>query len=135
MKGRPPMIDVAYAFRNADGPLQGVLVDCLDFMNGLESFKAYKKHSWKSLEIRRGMKILDVACGVGYDVIEMAKAFPNCEITGVDKSRSFLDIASSRALGLTNAAFVDGDADHLPFPAHAFDGVRIDRALQQSTSP
>jgi ubiquinone/menaquinone biosynthesis C-methylase UbiE len=129
------MLDVGYAFRNADGPLQSVLVDCLDFMNGLDSFKIYKRHSWKSLEIKRGMKILDVACGVGFDVVEMAKAYPNSEIVGVDKSSSFIDIARSRAVGLTNAAFVDGDADRLPFPDSAFDGVRIDRSLQHLDDP
>lgn len=129
----PP--DVAVAFRDADGPMRETLVGCLDFMNGLPFFRAYKAHTWETLQIAKGASILDVACGVGYDVIGMATAHPEARFTGADRSAAFLDVARARAASLSNARFVVGDAAHLPFPDGAFDGARIDRALQHLADP
>jgi ubiquinone/menaquinone biosynthesis C-methylase UbiE len=126
------MIDIALGFRNADGEILSELVHCLDFMNGLPFFKAYKAHTWERLKIRSGQKLLDVACGIGFDVIEMAKRFPSADLLGVDSSEGFLEIAKSRAGNLTNVKFLQGNGDRLPLPLHdnEFDGVRIDRSLQ-----
>lgn len=129
------MTDVAVAFRDADGPLRGALVHCLDFMNDLPAFRAYKERSWASLGLAPGGKYLDVACGVGFDVLRMASAHPDATFVGVDKSRAFLDLAGARAAGLPNASFLEGDADRLPFPDDAFDGARIDRSLQHIADP
>ncbi|WP_424361132.1 methyltransferase domain-containing protein [Methylocystis parvus] len=129
------MTDVALAFRDADGPLRAALVHCLDFMNDLPAFRAYKERSWTSLGLAPGKTYLDVACGVGFDVMRMASAHPNAAFIGVDRSRAFLDLAGARAAGLGNASFLEGDADRLPFPDDAFDGARIDRSLQHIAAP
>jgi 2-polyprenyl-3-methyl-5-hydroxy-6-metoxy-1,4-benzoquinol methylase len=70
------MNDIALGFRNADGEMLNELVHCLDFMNGLPFFKAYKAHTWETLKIRSGQKILDVACGIGFDVIRSLCLLP-----------------------------------------------------------
>lgn len=129
------MTDVAVAFRDADGPMRAALVHCLDFMNDLPAFRSYKERSWASLSLTPGRKYLDVACGVGFDVMRMASAHPDAAFVGVDKSRAFLDLAGARAAGLPNASFVEGDADRLPFPGDVFDGARIDRSLQHIADP
>ncbi|WP_036283779.1 methyltransferase domain-containing protein [Methylocystis sp. ATCC 49242] len=129
------MSDVAVAFRDADGPMQADLLHCLDFMNGLPFFRAYKANTWDALEITGKKRILDVACGVGFDVIEMAKLFPQAEFVGVDRSESFLGVARSRAAHLPNASFFSGDAVRLSFPDDSFHAARIDRSLQHMTSP
>src|SRR5271166_1971876 len=72
--------DIALGFRNADGEMLKDLAECLDFLNDLPFFQSYKAHTWAALDIRSGDKILDVACGIGFDVIEMAKRFPAAEI-------------------------------------------------------
>ena len=129
------MSDIASAFRNADGAMQADLVRCLDFMNGLPFFRDYKKQSWEALKITGGSKILDAACGLGYDVLEMARLFPDSKFYGVDISKAFLDIARSRAQSLQNAIFIHGDSNHLEFENNKFDGARIDRSLQHISSP
>lgn len=129
------MNDIAVAFRDADGPLQPDLVHCLDFMNGLDFFRAYKSHSWKSLNIRPAARILDVGCGVGFDVVEMARAHPGARFVGVDRSRRFLGLARARAASLANAEFAAGDAARLPFADNSFEGARIDRSLQHMADP
>ncbi len=89
--------DIALGFRNAGGELLKELAKCLDFLNDLPFFQSYKAHTWAALDIRSGDKILDVACRIGFDVIEMAKRFPAAEIWGVDISEGFLAIAGSRS--------------------------------------
>lgn len=129
------MTDVAIAFRDPDGPMKGSLVHCLDFMNDLPFFRTYKEHTWRSLGIGEAGRFLDIACGVGFDVAQMAKTFPRSEFVGIDKSRNFLDRARARAAPLPNASFVEGEADRLPFPDGAFAGARIDRSLQHLPDP
>jgi len=115
--------------------MRAALVGCLDYMNDLPFFRAYKAQTWESLRIGESEIFRDVACGVGFDVIEMGKAFSRARFTGVDKSASLLDIARSRAGDLPNVDFAPGDAGHLPFPDNAFDGARIDRSLQHIPDP
>lgn len=129
------MTTVATAFRDADQDLTEALVRCLDFMNGLPAFHSYKSQTYQSLAIEAGAAVLDVACGVGFDAGEMAKAFPKARFVGVDKSRLFLDLARARNARLANLSFVAGDAARLPFADSSFDGARIDRSLQHIADP
>jgi SAM-dependent methyltransferase len=129
------MTDIALSFRNADGAMGSDLTRCLDFMNGTPFFKRYKQETWDALQFCGSGRILDVACGVGFDVIELARRFPQAEVYGVDPSRNFLDLARERSHGAPNARFVGGDSRRLPFADRCFDGVRIDRSLQHISSP
>ncbi len=51
--------------------------------------------------------VLDVACGPGGWVLDLASAYPTIQVTGVDLSRTMLDFARSFAVerGLNNAHF------------------------------
>lgn len=129
------MPDIASAFQNADGAMQDALAHCLDFMNELPFFRNYKRQTWEALKIAPGNKILDAACGLGYDVIEMSRLFPDSEFCGVDISDGFLAIARSRAKGVRNAKFIRGNLKHIDFANNEFDGGRIDRSLQHIDSP
>lgn len=124
------MTDIALGFRHADGAMRPDLTRCLDFMNGTPFFKRYKEESWEALHISGKARILDVACGVGFDVIELARRFPGAEVYGLDPSLGFLALAWERARGLANARFIGGDSRRLPFNDNCFDAVRIDRSLQ-----
>lgn len=129
------MTDIAESFRNADGARRSDLVRCLDFMNGTPFFQRYKKESWDALRISGNSGILDVACGAGFDVIELARRFPGAEVYGLDPSKGLLELARERAQGLANARFIGGDSRRLPFGDGRFDAVRIDRSLQHISAP
>ena len=127
--------NIGTGFRNADSELFEKLVGCLDFMNGLPFFKAYKSHSWQSLKIQPNQTILDVACGTGADLIELATRNPDSRFIGIDKSEKFLAVAKERAASLPNLRFLPGDGQQLPLDDHSVDAARVDRSLQHMEEP
>lgn len=65
-----------------------------------------------------GERVLDVGCGFGDTVVDLAgRAGPTGRVTGIDCSRTFLDIGRSRAerAGITNVDWVEGDAETYNF--------------------
>jgi trans-aconitate 2-methyltransferase len=68
--------------------------------------------------LREPERILDLGCGSGLSTLELARAFPDAEIVGVDVSADMLTAAAKR---LPGAAFVQGDAGD--FDSGGFDLV------------
>jgi demethylmenaquinone methyltransferase/2-methoxy-6-polyprenyl-1,4-benzoquinol methylase len=60
--------------------------------------------------------ILDQACGTGILTIEIASAFPHCEVTGVELRDEYLDIAREkiRSSGMKGIRFILGRAEAVP---------------------
>ena len=72
--------------------------------------------------------LLDVAAGTGDLTVALAKAMPQCRITGVDLSEGMLVIAREKAAeeGLDGRTkFVCGDAERLQFADGEFDAVTV----------
>ena len=61
----------------------------------------------------RPKRILDQACGTGILTFDIARRFPDCEVTGVELRREYLDIArdKARAAGVDNVRFLLGRAE------------------------
>jgi SAM-dependent methyltransferase len=73
------------------------------------------------LDLEPGCRVLDVGCGPGRHAVMLAKAGMN--VTGVDVSRRFLDIAAERARQEgVGASFFHVDARQMPFDDE-FDAV------------
>lgn len=74
------------------------------------------------LQLKPGMKVLDVGCGTGNQSIPAARA--GAHVTGVDIAPNLLEQARAWALreGL-NVDFREADAEELPFHDAAFDVV------------
>jgi SAM-dependent methyltransferase len=89
------------------------------------------------LGVRTGMRVLDVGCGLGDDVLAFAERVgPGGHVAGLDASGAFLAqaLARVRASG-TSADLVLGDAHDLPFPGGSFDVVATERTLQHVDDP
>lgn len=73
------------------------------------------------LHLRKGARLLDVGCGPGRHAVAFAQA--GLEVTGVDVSERFLEIAAqaARAAGV-KASFFECDARQMPFDDE-FDAV------------
>ena len=67
----------------------------------------------KSFEIRKGLKVLDLACGDGKTALPAARL--GADVLGVDIARNLVDAGNRRAAeeGLTNCKFQEGDASDL----------------------
>ena len=60
-------------------------------------------------------RILDLGCGLGHNVLPIAAAFPDAEVTAVDVAAPMLRYGAARAvsLGIHNVTFVQADASNL----------------------
>ena len=76
----------------------------------------------EAVDLRSGSTVLDVACGSGNAALAAARRF--CTVTGVDYVPALLERGRERAAfeGL-DVAFVEGDAEALPFADASFDVV------------
>ena len=61
----------------------------------------------------RPKRLLDQACGTGILTLDIARRFPDCEVTGVELRREYLDLArgKARAAGIENVRFLLGRAE------------------------
>lgn len=76
----------------------------------------------EGLDIKSGMKVLDVACGTGNTAIPEAKK--GAEVTGVDIALNLIEQARARAEGEgVKAQFDVGDAEDMHYPDGSFDAV------------
>lgn len=69
--------------------------------------------------------VLDIGCGPGGWVLEVAKAYPHIHITGIDSSELMIDYAANRAIveRKANAHFQVMNFRQLDFPDASFDIV------------
>ena len=78
----------------------------------------------KALSPCAGETILDVGCGAGQTVLQLAdRVGPGGRVTGVDIAPLLLDVARRRAAGRGNVDFIACDAQRLALADHSFDGV------------
>lgn len=86
-------------------------------------------------KLHAGSRVLEVAPGPGLLAIELAK-LTGGRVTGIDISRSFLQIAgdNARKAGV-EVDFEHGDAADLPFPDDQFDFIVCRAAFKNFTRP
>jgi arsenite methyltransferase len=71
-----------------------------------------------------GERIVDVGCGPGFYVDEIAEQVGDAgSVVGVDVSAAMLKVAAARTGAHSNVAFHDGDAGALPLPDAEFDAA------------
>lgn len=68
---------------------------------------------WRSLKLKPGSRLLDLACGTGRHAVLLAKR--GAFVVGVDKTEAYLKEARVNARGLSNCLFARGDMRRLPF--------------------
>lgn len=75
--------------------------------------------AWRDLD-HRGLAILDLACGAGGFLADLAAAFPRARLIGADLSPAYLAAARQAAPA---AAFVQAKAELLPFADASLDAL------------
>jgi demethylmenaquinone methyltransferase/2-methoxy-6-polyprenyl-1,4-benzoquinol methylase len=83
----------------------------------------------KAIDPHPGQRILDVATGTG--LVATALARRGATVIGLDQSEDMLAKARQRLIaGADNPTFIQGEAEHLPFPDDAFDALSFTYLLR-----
>jgi ubiquinone/menaquinone biosynthesis C-methylase UbiE len=102
-----------------------------DAGNQLPSVRALKPIMLEQLELRRGLRVLEVGCGAGDDVRTIARRVgAEGRVLGIDASGPIVDEAARRSIDRDlPLAFRRGDALALDLPDTCVDRVRAERLL------
>lgn len=123
---------LAVTFRDVDAAAPDNIVRCLDTLQTMAAGRAYKARALEHLRLGPTGVALDVACGLGDDVVRMR--FQCARAVGVDRSCNLVAAARSRHAD-AGCEFAVADAAALPFSDETFDAVRVDRSLQHIAAP
>ncbi|CAG8545778.1 3043_t:CDS:2 [Funneliformis caledonium] len=100
-------------------------------LNRLQTRQYLLRFTWKKEytapiheKLKAGAKVIDVACDMGYWLLDMASKYPKSQFTGVDK----VSIPHPSDLS-SNANFEMGDAYCLPYEDGSLDFVRFSFSL------
>ena len=90
-------------------------------------YRAQRKEAAEALQLRPGLRVLDVPCGTGQSFDELAPAIAHGELIGVDRSAGMLAKARARVAehGWTNVKLIEADAVSLD--ASALGVAQVDR--------
>jgi ubiquinone/menaquinone biosynthesis C-methylase UbiE len=98
--------------------------------------REYKALSYELLQIQPGMRVLDVGCGVGVDLVALAERVgPHGLVVGIDPDPALLWEAHAVTAGRGTIQLGLGRAEHLGGDDGSFDRVRADWVLQDVPRP
>jgi demethylmenaquinone methyltransferase/2-methoxy-6-polyprenyl-1,4-benzoquinol methylase len=121
----------APAKREGSGAMFDGIAHRYDLVNRVISLgidQSWRKKTVRSLELKAGAKVLDLATGTGDLAIMVSRMHPDVTIVGVDPSEKMLEVGQKK---LIESALTDriqlkvGDAQALEFPDRTFDGLCI----------
>ena len=121
------------AFGNVDlSANPDALGEYLDKVGAVPAVRAAKRESFALMGAGPGRRVLDLGCGHGDDVRELARMVGTAgRVAGVDSSKVLVDRARQRTPPEQHQVeFVCANAHALPFADDSFDACRADRAIQ-----
>jgi ubiquinone/menaquinone biosynthesis C-methylase UbiE len=118
---------IAEHARNA----RGILGRVIAFIMARETW-SQNLRAMDALDVDQSDHVLDIGCGHGRSLTELAARAPRGHIVGVDPSELMVEIAAQRNRSLIEAARVDvvlSTVESLPFPDGAFDKAQCVHVL------
>ena len=89
-----------------------------------------RQHTLNKLSVKRGEKILDVGCGVGFLSYEIAlQTGDSGRVSGIDQNSEMIRHAKKRCENLRNTEFSEANANDLPFSEESFDAACCTQVL------
>lgn len=90
-----------------------------------------RNSTFQALDVRVGQRILDLGCGGGFLLRELALAVgPEGEAVGIDPSQDQIDAANILCHDLENVTLVTGSATQMAFETASFDSVASIQVLE-----
>lgn len=125
-------------FENADqyNDAEG-LIRSLEIQHTDPTLLAIRQQVYKKIKVIPGEQILEVGCGLGRTVREIAELTSNaCKVTGIDKSAVLLNESIRRSdLTKNNINFQQGDGAALAFADDTFYFTCAERVLMHISDP
>jgi arsenite methyltransferase len=93
---------------------------------------------FQHLTLRPNLTILDLACGTGFPLFELAQVYgATCQVTGIDLWKEAIERArvKLKTYQLANAHVMEADATHLPFEERTFDLIVSHLGINNFTDP
>jgi arsenite methyltransferase len=93
---------------------------------------------YKNIPLRRGINILDLGCGSGFPLIELAQTVgDSCRVTGIDIWKEGLNRAKKKIefYKLENVKIVESDGAKQPFKDSEFDLIVSNLGLNNFSDP
>ncbi len=135
----PSLDEVIHAFRGGEGVTGSSYSPKFHQALGDFSSTIYRRRldGWISAaglagELRKGIRVADVACGNGAAALILARQYPASQFVGIDVNPSLIEQARQNAGGLSNVRFEVGDAAAL---GGTFDLVTCCNALHDMPDP
>ncbi|MCP4445920.1 MAG: bifunctional demethylmenaquinone methyltransferase/2-methoxy-6-polyprenyl-1,4-benzoquinol methylase UbiE [Myxococcales bacterium] len=129
--------------RNLPATGSGAMFDNLapryDLLNRLMSLgvdKRWRRRTVRSLQLRSGDKVLDLATGTGDLAINIARKHTDVTVVGVDPSAGMLDVGRTKIAkaGLSERITMrEGVGEELPFENDTFNAVTIAFGIRNCT--
>lgn len=97
------------------------------YAQGIDFWMAHVAKSFAAIIRNWGVtdgRALDVGCGTGILMVELAKSFPQLELVGLDLSQAVLTVAREQIAEVQlgpRVSFQHGDAQDMPFEDGCFD--------------
>lgn len=101
------------------------LVAFIEHAENMAPIPALRERSYDLLGVRPGHRVVDVGCGAGVSVAELAKR--GAEVTGIDPSEGMINVARQR---FPDCDYEVGGAERLPLAEASADGYRAERVYQ-----
>ncbi len=113
------------------------LIAWLDTAKVLPAIRTAKDTLLHQLGLSQATRVLDVGCGLGTDVAELARCLPpGGTATGIDASDTMIGEARRRTAHLGRGIVFDiGDAASLPYDDASFDACRTETVLNHVADP
>lgn len=119
------------ATREGSGAMFDGIAHRYDLVNRVISLgidQSWRKKTVRSLELKPGARVLDLATGTADLAIMIARQHPHVTLVGVDPSPKMLEVGQKKLDAEQLAERIElavGDAQALNFPDRSFDGVSI----------
>ena len=98
--------------------------------------KKIKDHSYEPFSSLSEGKILDIGCGTGQDILNMAKQLsPEIDFIGIDHDKGMIEKANSSKQLNNNILFIQGEVYQLDFEDNTVSGIRTERMIQHLKEP
>lgn len=114
--------------KTAEDPYR-FLAGAYDFFVG-PALQRVRNHCLDFVPPSAGTPVLDIACGTGLFLSDIARRYPRHRLHGIDMSRSMLERAVRKPYD-TSILWIRGDGGQSPFPSETFAIVTVIYALHE----